>query len=93
EQRLLQTLPLDMQADYHNLLTQNQDDTAKIIKAADRLCAYIKCVEELKAGNREFESAAETTLAKLAEMDCPEASVFLEEFAPAFGLTIDEIAL
>jgi len=93
EQRLLQTLPQDMQEEYSALLTPPIDDIAKIVKAADRLCAYLKCVEELQAGNQEFESAARATLAKLSEMDCPEASIFLEEFAPAFGLTIDEISL
>ena len=62
-----------------------------IVKAADKLSAYIKCVEELKAGNQEFESAARQTMAAMKAMDLPELTYFLEEFLPAFSLNLDQL--
>ena len=58
---------------------------------ADKLSAYIKCVEELKAGNAEFKKAAEQTRAALEGMDLPELAYFMEHFLPAFELTLDEL--
>ena len=59
--------------------------------AADKLCAYLKCLEELSAGNREF-AAAEETLRKTVEgLGLPEVDYFLETFAPSFRLTLDEL--
>ena len=59
------------------------------MKAADRLCAYIKCLEELGTGNREFADAAAETLTSIRAMELPEADWFLEHFGEAFGLTLD----
>ena len=67
--------------------------SAPIIKAADKLSALIKCQEEKNSGNREFDRAMETTLASLREMALPEADAFLEEFFPAYSLTLDDQAL
>ena len=58
---------------------------------ADKLSAYIKCLEELRGGNKEFLNAAEETLAALNAMDLPEVRYFLEQFAAGFGLTLDEL--
>ena len=62
-----------------------------IVKAADKLSAYIKCIEERKAGNNEFLSAEKQTRSKLEETDLPELKYFLEHFIPAFELTLDEL--
>ena len=61
------------------------------MKAADKLSAHIKCLEELKAGNREFAAAAEQTLAALKAMEVPEVDYFLDHFLPSFSLTLDEL--
>ena len=61
--------------------------------SSDRLSAYIKCVEELKAGNNEFRSASEQTMRKLRAIDRPEVTYFIENFLPAFELTLDELNL
>ena len=61
------------------------------MKAADKLSAYLKCVEELKAGNREFKKAREQTWAALQENPLPALQCFLEEFLPGFELTLDEL--
>ena len=61
----------------------------RIVKAADKLSAYIKCLEEVEAGNNEFGDAAGETLEALREMEMEEVSWFLERFAEAFGLTLD----
>jgi 5'-deoxynucleotidase len=90
-EKLLQTLPKQMRASYAQILTDTDEVTSAIVKAADKLSAYIKCIEELKAGNNEFRSAAQQTLAKLRSMDMPEVKYFIENFIPAFELTLDEL--
>ena len=62
-----------------------------LVKAADKLCAYIKCIEEEKSGNGEFRSAKATTLASLNAMPCPELHWFMEQLLPTFSCTIDEL--
>ena len=63
------------------------------MKAADRLSAYIKCVEELKSGNTEFRREAEQTMASIRAMNLPETEYFLTHFLPSFELTLDEMGL
>ena len=67
------------------------EDEKKLLKAADRLSAYVKCVEERKAGNLEFLSAEEQTRRRIEDMHLPEADYFLEHFMPAFGKNLDEL--
>jgi len=62
-----------------------------VVKAADKLCAYLKCLEELKAGNREFEKAEVTIRNQLEEMEVPELKYFMEVFLPSYRLTLDEL--
>jgi len=62
-----------------------------VVKAADKICAYIKCLEEKRAGNREFDYAAENIRAGLEQSALPEVGDFLREFLPAFELTLDEL--
>ena len=87
--KLLDMLPVEMRGAYEPLFHETQEDVRVIVKAADKLSAYIKCMEELKAGNNEFEDAARQTLASLRRMQLDEVEWFLERFAPSFGLTLD----
>ena len=93
--RLLALLPQDMRAEYIHVLNPGEDyaQEKKLVKGADKLSAYIKCIEERKAGNREFESAEKSTLEALHALELPEVEVFLEEFMPAYEKTLDEIRL
>ena len=63
-----------------------------LVKAADKLSAYLKCVEELKAGNLEFKRAKEQTFEALAQNPLPALSYFMEHFLPGFDLTLDELS-
>ena len=90
-ERLLSTLPDELRPAYAGLMTECGAETAALVKAADKISAYIKCVEELKAGNGEFSLAAKQTLEKIRAMHMPEADYFMEHFVPAFELTLDEL--
>ena len=90
-ERLLRQLPAELRDSYAPLLRPVPGREARIVKAADRISAYVKCLEEQRAGNREFDAAAESILNSLRQMDLPEAQVFLEEYVPAFRLTLDEL--
>ena len=90
--KLLDMLPPELRGAYEPLVREDYDpDTRALVKAADKLSAYIKCVEELKAGNNEFRQAAEQTLEALKAYGLPEVDYFMERFLPAFGLTLDEL--
>ena len=90
--KLLETLPPELRGEYEQLLTgEKQRSTHDIVKAADRLSAYIKCIEERRAGNDEFLSAERQTLCRLRECAMPEVDYFIEHFIPAFELTLDEL--
>ena len=89
--KLLSMLPEALQPSYEHLIQEDDPETLPIVKAADKLSAYIKCVEELKAGNLEFRQAAEQTRQVLEESPLPEVAYFLEHFLPGFSLTLDEL--
>ena len=92
-QRLLAMLPEDLREEYTSLIDADENTPEwKIVKAADRNSAYIKCVEERKAGNREFVEAEMSTLAAIRADALPEVQVFMEQFAPGFALSLDEIS-
>lgn len=92
-EKLLSMLPESMRDTYRPLLFPGDEDAEAeaLVKAADRLCAWIKCVEELKAGNHEFERAERSVYSRVEEMGLPEVAYFLTEFAPGFRLTLDEL--
>lgn len=92
-ERLLSMLPEDMQPDFRPLLQEDGADAElhKLVKAADKLSAYIKCVEERKAGNTEFKEAEKTTKAALEKLGCPEAEIFIAEFLRAYELPLDKL--
>lgn len=90
--KLLSMLPEELRPAYGDLLAETYSPQLRaVVKAADKLSAYIKCVEELKAGNNEFRQAAEQTLEILEASPLPEVGYFMERFLPAFGLTLDEL--
>ena len=91
QDKLLSMLPEELAPAYAPLLRESDPEVRRYVKAADKLSAYIKCVEELKAGNAEFKKAAEQTLTALKEMDMEELDWFMEQFLPAFSLTLDEL--
>ena len=89
--KLLAMLPEELQGSYATLLEESDPETRTIVKAADKLSAYIKCVEELKAGNQEFASAAKQTRRALEEMRLPCLDWFLEHCLDSFELNLDEL--
>ena len=89
--KLLSKLPADLQPDYRPLLLPESGEEYRLLKAADRLAALIKCIEELKQGNREFETARTSVEASIRGMKLPAADCFLEEFLPAYEKTLDEL--
>lgn len=90
--KLLDTLPAELRGAYEPLLTgEAQQRLHDIVKAADKLSAYIKCIEERKAGNNEFLSAEKQIRGILDETPLPELRYFMEHFIPAFELTLDEL--
>ncbi|MBR2491457.1 MAG: 5'-deoxynucleotidase [Ruminiclostridium sp.] len=89
--RLTATLPEELRPSFQGLLTETDPQVTQLVKAADKLSAYLKCLEELKAGNLEFQSAAHQTLEGLQAYDLPELTYFMEQFLPAFQLTLDEL--
>ena len=91
QDKLLSMLPPELVPAYEPLVRESDGEVRRYVKAADKLSAYIKCVEELKAGNAEFKKAAEQTLAALEEMGMEELDWFMEKFLPAFALTLDEL--
>lgn len=91
-EKLLSMLPEDMRETYESAFFKKDADEYlwKLVKAADKLSALIKCIEEMNAGNREFAKALESTENSLKNMNIPEADVFLKEFIPGFYLSLDE---
>ena len=90
-EKLLAMLPAELRGAYAPALLCEDPGVKELVKAADKLSAYIKCVEETKAGNAEFRSALEQTRAALEASPLPEVKYFMEHFLPAFGLTLDEL--
>ena len=91
ERKLLDMLPPELRPAYEDLLRPADPEVETLVKAADKLAAHIKCLEELKAGNDEFRRAAQQTAAALDEMDLPELGYFREHFLPSYRLTLDEL--
>ena len=91
-QKLLSALPPELQPDYQsNLLPDRDSEEFKHVKAADKLCAYIKCKEELSMGNREFKKAAAALEREIKNIPLPALEYFCKHFLPAFSLTLDEL--
>ena len=92
EANLLSKLPEELRKSYENIILNDVNSHEhKIIKAADKLCAYIKCLEEINSGNREFSKAEEDIYKTLDTAGLDELKYFMENFLPYFSNTIDEI--
>ena len=98
EYKLLNKLPSDLRASYEKVFfTDDTEDDMymrRLVKAADKLSALIKCIEEEKSGNTEFKTAKESTEKALFKMkeELPEVAVFMDEFLPPYGKTLDELS-
>ena len=90
---LVAMLPEEFRDAFEPMLVQQEGDEElwKLVKAADKISALIKCIEEKKAGNSEFVKAAESTRNSIKKLSLPEAEIFVEEFLPAYELTLDEL--
>ena len=89
--RLLDMLPPQLRASYEHLVLEDEADVLPFVKAADKLCAHIKCLEEQKAGNTEFDTAAKQTWESMKVMDRPELDWFLDFCLGAFALNLDQL--
>ena len=90
EDKLISYLPDYMKEDIADIYKNATPEMHKLIKAADKISAYIKCLEEIKMGNREFLVAKNSTEKAIREMNCPEAEIFMEDFIDSFNLSLDE---
>ncbi len=96
-EQLLLLLPEEMRGEYRRLFCPDlsnprEAEANRLVKAADRICAYIKCVSEEKSGNTEFISAKATILESIMNLGLPEADYFMANFVPAYGMTLDQIS-
>ena len=91
EQRLLTMIPPELVDCYAPLICESDDAVGRIVKAADKLSAHLKCLEEQKAGNAEFDSAARQTWDAMQSMDSPELQWFLDHCLSAFTLNLDQL--
>ena len=89
--RLLDMLPPQLRASYEHLVLEDEEDVLPFVKAADKLSAHIKCLEEQKAGNTEFDTAAKQTWEAMKAMNRPELNWFLENCLSAFVLNLDQL--
>lgn len=91
-EKLLLGIPEDLRDSYKEIFDDESDPEIRaIVKAADKISALIKCIEERQTGNSDFISAEKQTLQSIKKMSMPEAEVFLSEFLPSYSLTLDEL--
>lgn len=91
-EKLINMLPVEMRNAYKPIMVgEVEKELHPLVKAADKMSAYIKCIEERKAGNNEFLSAEAQSLDALKKMELPEVDYFIEHFIPAFEKTLDEL--
>ncbi|MDX7991810.1 5'-deoxynucleotidase [Xenorhabdus sp. Reich] len=95
QQKLLDMLPAELQDDFRSILDEHchTEEETLIIKQADALCAYLKCLEELSAGNTEFNQAKTRLEKTLTDRHSAEMDYFMDVFVPSFSLSLDEISL
>ena len=91
EEKLVAMLPEDLRAQYRPLLSCDDEVLGRYVKAADKLSALIKCIEEVRMGNNEFLKAKSAIEQSLYSMQLPALEIFMEEYLPAYYLTLDEL--
>lgn len=89
--KILAMLPDELQDEYEKIIVQENEINHKIVKAADKIAAYIKCIEEISAGNKEFLKAKETIEKSIKDMELQSVQYFMETFIPSYMLTLDEM--
>lgn len=91
--KLFNMLPDELKPDYETLFFEAEADHNHwpLVKAADKICAYLKCLEEMKAGNQEFARAEKVIKSDLDRLELPEVKYFVEHYIPSFLLTLDEL--
>ena len=94
EETLLSYLPEELQSEFESLLLSEKQSTEakQLVKAADTICAYLKCIEEQTAGNNEFSRAKTRLAALLEERSFREVDYFMQHFVPGFELTLDQLS-
>ena len=90
-EKLLGMLPVEMREEYSELMLPDDNDYIEIVKCADKISAYWKCVEESKIGNLEFKKALDENKRQIDAIDLPEVRFFMEHFEPRFWLSLDEL--
>ena len=91
QDKLLSMLPPELVPAYEPLVRETDPEVRRYVKAADKLAAWLKCQEELKAGNTEFRKASDETMAALRAMEMAEVGWFMERLSGAFQLTLDDL--
>lgn len=92
-QKIFDMIPAEFKNDYESIFFEKDEDRElwELISAADKICAYIKCIEEISAGNPEFKKAEKTIRQSLDDFKLQEVDYFLKEYLPSFELTLDEL--
>ncbi|MFZ5986722.1 MAG: 5'-deoxynucleotidase [Bacillota bacterium] len=90
-EKILSMLPDDIRGVYREILVPDDKEEWIIVKAADKISAYAKCIVEEKAGNNEFKKAKETIYSTIASLGLPEVEFFMDRFLPGFYLSLDEL--
>lgn len=90
-EQLIEMLPSDLQDEYREIYSEDNAELGKIVRAADKISALIKCIEEGRMGNDEFRIAEKSILSSIKELQCAEADIFISEFLGSYRLTIDEM--
>jgi 5'-deoxynucleotidase len=91
-EKLFLMLPSELRSNYHPLIFPNDGEPElELVKAADKISAYLKCLQELKHGNTDFQKAEKTLKKRLAKIQLPEVKYFMDKFLPSYSLTIDEL--
>ena len=90
EDKLISYVPEYLKEELSDIYKNITNDEKRLIKAADKISAYIKCLEELKMGNREFAVAEKSTKKAIYDMNCKEAEIFMKDFIDSFNLSLDE---
>ena len=89
--RLLTHLPRELSDEYAKIINDNESVEHKFVKYADKICAYIKCIDEVKMSNSEFSKAEKTIMEEIRAYNSPEVNFFVENFVEAYKLTLDEL--
>ena len=92
EQALLMTLPVELQEQYKDYFSPDEQ-TYQVVKAADKISALLKCIQELRAGNQDFATAKESTEEKIRQIPLKSVQYFMDNMLPAYYLTLDELNL